>query len=218
MSHDEVQAIIDEADKNGDGKLDYAEFCHMLLTTSEQCVQASTLKAKRMVPSSQSRSHPGPREQVKLQRHKEKEGNARSLAHRGSGHDRRERRREEIRYQLYPVEDQSQESHLMSRRHPHHGKARSSVSRSFYSSGDQNGFFQEATNFSPASYPESFDPSLSIQNQASQSFVNPPPESVLVSGTAKAAYGDVKATPMYDLQEGNGDSQTEILEENGITI
>jgi hypothetical protein len=48
MSHDEVQAIIDEADKNGDGKLDYAEFCHMLLNTSEQCVQASRQKAKRL--------------------------------------------------------------------------------------------------------------------------------------------------------------------------
>ena len=47
MTHDEVQAIIDEADKNGDGKLDYAEFCHMLLNTSEQCVQASRQKAKR---------------------------------------------------------------------------------------------------------------------------------------------------------------------------
>ena len=48
MTHDEVQAIIDEADKNGDGKLDYAEFCHMLLNTSEQCVQASRQKAKRL--------------------------------------------------------------------------------------------------------------------------------------------------------------------------
>ena len=48
MTHDEVQAIIDEADKNGDGKLDYAEFCHMLLSTSEQCVQASRQKAKRL--------------------------------------------------------------------------------------------------------------------------------------------------------------------------
>ena len=48
MTHDEVQAIIDEADKNGDGKLDYAEFCHMLLTTSEQCVQASKQKANTL--------------------------------------------------------------------------------------------------------------------------------------------------------------------------
>ena len=48
MTHDEVQAIINEADKNGDGKLDYAEFCHMLLNTSEQCVQASRQKAKRL--------------------------------------------------------------------------------------------------------------------------------------------------------------------------
>lgn len=48
MTHDEVQAIIDEADRNGDGKLDYAEFCHMLLNTSEQCVQASRQKAKRL--------------------------------------------------------------------------------------------------------------------------------------------------------------------------
>ena len=56
MSHDEVQAIIDEADKNGDGKLDYAEFCHMLLNTSEQCVQASRQKAKRLGQQRQGNS------------------------------------------------------------------------------------------------------------------------------------------------------------------
>ena len=219
MTHDEVQAIIDEADKNGDGKLDYAEFCHMLLTTSEQCVQASTLKAKRLVPSRQYRSQHG-LEQVKFQRYKEKEGKARSLAHQGSGHDRRERRREEIRYQLYPVEGQSQESHLLSGSHPHYSKTRTSVSGPVYSSGDHiqgypNGFLQETTIVTPACFPESFDPSLPVHNQA-QSLVAQPPESILVSGTAKAAYGEVKATPMPSLQEGNGDSQAKTVEGNDV--
>ncbi len=47
MSRDEVQAIIDEADENGDGKLDYAEFAHMLLNTSEECVRAAKQKASQ---------------------------------------------------------------------------------------------------------------------------------------------------------------------------
>ena len=45
MTHDEVQAIIEEADENGDGKLDYAEFCHMLINTSEECIKASCIKS-----------------------------------------------------------------------------------------------------------------------------------------------------------------------------
>ncbi len=47
MSRDEVQAIIDEADENGDGKLDYAEFAHMLLNMSEECVHAAKKKASQ---------------------------------------------------------------------------------------------------------------------------------------------------------------------------
>ena len=44
MTINEVQAIIAEADLNGDGKLDYAEFCCMLANTTNQCVQASRQK------------------------------------------------------------------------------------------------------------------------------------------------------------------------------
>jgi hypothetical protein len=44
MTTNEVQAVIAEADLNGDGKLDYAEFCHMLSNTASQCVQANHRK------------------------------------------------------------------------------------------------------------------------------------------------------------------------------
>ena len=40
MSHEEVQLIIDEADENGDGRLDYAEFSRMILNLAGECVQA----------------------------------------------------------------------------------------------------------------------------------------------------------------------------------
>ena len=77
MTHDEVQSIIDEADYNGDGKLDYAEFCHMLLSTSEDCLRASRTRAERILGRG--------------------EGETRMAGRR----DRLERRRGEIRAQLY---------------------------------------------------------------------------------------------------------------------
>ena len=40
MSQEEVQLIIDEADSNGDGRLDYAEFCQMILSQADESVAA----------------------------------------------------------------------------------------------------------------------------------------------------------------------------------
>ena len=82
MSADEVQAVIAEADLNGDGKLDYAEFCLMLNKSSEECIQANRQKMSR---PSRSKSHVTQRNSV----------------------DRRERRREEIRMHLYSPEGKS---------------------------------------------------------------------------------------------------------------
>lgn len=47
MMTGEVQAIIAEADLNGDGKLDYAEFCQFLSNTSEECIQANHHKVSQ---------------------------------------------------------------------------------------------------------------------------------------------------------------------------
>ncbi len=87
MTVDEVQAIIAEADLNGDGKLDYAEFCHMLLNTSEECTQAFQNNALQVLKAKEKYKRYGsPKQQI---------------AQRRSSFDRRERRREEIRMQLY---------------------------------------------------------------------------------------------------------------------
>lgn len=84
MSADEVQAVIAEADLNGDGKLDYAEFCLLLNSTSEECIQVNRQKVSQAEPE-QSRS-------------------PKSHVTRRSSVVRRERRREEIRMQLYSPE------------------------------------------------------------------------------------------------------------------
>lgn len=51
MSSSEVQAIIAEADLNGDGKLDYSEFCLMLNSTSNECIQANYMKSSQPLQS-----------------------------------------------------------------------------------------------------------------------------------------------------------------------
>jgi Ca2+-binding EF-hand superfamily protein len=43
MSDDEVKLLIEEADVNHDGKLDYQEFCQMVMSTSKEC-QSNALK------------------------------------------------------------------------------------------------------------------------------------------------------------------------------
>ena len=222
MTHDEVQAIIDEADKNGDGKLDYAEFCHMLLNTSEQCVQASKLKAQTMV-----HIHVPPRvPSSKLPRERSRESKHRSSTHRGGrgGYERRERRREEIRSQLYPTEDQRRrETHVSYGRQLQSGsvglEARRGNGRAVFSVEDhvhveesQNGFLHDPMSDTvpyQASYAEKPSPLMSAPSQ-DQVLIQPasaitnlvqPAEpvsstsSLSTSAAAKAAYGDVKAPP-----------------------
>ena len=219
MTHDEVQAIIDEADKNGDGKLDYAEFCHMLLNTSEQCVQASKLKAQTMV-------HVPPRvPSSKVPRERSRESKHRSSTHRGGrgGYERRERRREEIRSQLYPAEDQRRrETHVSYGRQLQSGsvgpEARHGNGRAVFSVEDhvhveesQIGFLHDPMSDKvpyQASYAEKPSPLMSAPSQ-DQVLIQPasaitnlvqPAEpvsstSLSTSAAAKAAYGDVKAPP-----------------------
>ena len=176
MTHDEVQAIIDEADKNGDGKLDYAEFCHMLLNTSEQCLQATKLKAKTRTPTRHSSSSKLRSEQVKS-----KEGKHRSSSHRGGGHfARRERRREEIRSQLYP--DQWRETHLAYGRQLHlgggleangGGGGRPVYMVEDFVGGYQNGFPQQPTGGDKVLYQPSYlDSSLATQSHQPQANIH----------------------------------------------
>lgn len=47
MTKSEVQAILDDADVNNDGKLDYNEFAALLVTTAEDCKQKSLKKLAR---------------------------------------------------------------------------------------------------------------------------------------------------------------------------
>ena len=114
MSHDEVQAIIDEADQNQDGKLDYAEFCHLLQNTVEECIRASQLRASRLLEETERKSVTSLTSQTSLtQRHRS------GRPQRRGTFERRERRREEIRLQLYSSEDQlRKESSLLARRYP----------------------------------------------------------------------------------------------------
>ncbi|CAB4011793.1 EF-hand calcium-binding domain-containing 7-like [Paramuricea clavata] len=56
MSESEVQDILDEADDNGDGRLDYEEFCDLLMSTAERCKELSQKKVKDDVTSREQRS------------------------------------------------------------------------------------------------------------------------------------------------------------------
>ncbi len=103
MTYDEVQAIIDEADSNRDGRLDYAEFCHMLLSTAEDCSKASKLKASKILGKRSSASGHRTR-QTGLTSKDQRQGGG---TQRTEVFDRRERRREEFRSQLHSAsEDQ----------------------------------------------------------------------------------------------------------------
>ncbi|XP_078658138.1 EF-hand calcium-binding domain-containing protein 7-like isoform X2 [Branchiostoma floridae x Branchiostoma belcheri] len=48
MTRDEVKRLIDDADCNKDGKLDYGEFCSMMLSTVEKCKKQSMEKLEKM--------------------------------------------------------------------------------------------------------------------------------------------------------------------------
>lgn len=93
MSVDEVQTIIAEADLNGDGKLDYAEFCHMLLNTSEECTRAHHNKASQVLKAKETHSYQAKSRNYQSPSYHINENRA--------SFDRREKRREEIRMQLY---------------------------------------------------------------------------------------------------------------------
>ena len=90
----EVQAIIDEADYNRDGKLDYSEFCHMLLSTSEACSRATRLRADVVLKSIDNSSQTG-------QTGRKGSRSGRSHSQMRDAQGRRAKRREEIRSQLY---------------------------------------------------------------------------------------------------------------------
>ena len=107
MSVEEVQAVIAEVDKNGDGRLDYAEFCHLLLNTADDCIAAA--KQKAVLKDSGGVIGDSMR---KPQSSRERRENL----------ERRERRREEIRKQLYSSEDLASLSRSSLReRLSHHG-------------------------------------------------------------------------------------------------
>lgn len=46
MNESEVHEILEEADDNGDGHLDYGEFCEMLVSTAETCKELNQKKMK----------------------------------------------------------------------------------------------------------------------------------------------------------------------------
>ena len=92
MSLAEVQSIIHEADSNRDGKLDYSEFCHMLLSTSEECSKATQLRADIVLDNKSSQTG---------QTGRKGSHSGRSHPQMTDARGRREKRREEIRSQLY---------------------------------------------------------------------------------------------------------------------
>ncbi len=104
MSYDEVQSIIDEADSNRDGRLDYEEFCQMLLSTAEDCTKASKLKASKVLgkkPSLDDGSrHTGQGRSLTGLTSRE-----RRRGQKGEAFDWRERRRGEIRNQLHSASE-----------------------------------------------------------------------------------------------------------------
>lgn len=117
MTYAEVQAIIDEADSNRDGRLDYKEFCDMLLTTADDCARASKLKASKVLGKKSSIGSRGTRQagQGRSQTSitgTERRQKAGERAQRTEVYDWRERRREEIRSQLHS----SSEGQLTGRR------------------------------------------------------------------------------------------------------
>lgn len=76
MTKSEVQAILDDADLNNDGKLDYNEFAAMLLATAEDCKQKSLKRLARddyMVSPSASLSSFNKRQTTNSQNLKEPE-------------------------------------------------------------------------------------------------------------------------------------------------
>ena len=106
MSRDEVQAIIDEADENGDGKLDYAEFCHMLLNTSEETIQAA--KQKAIGQTRQTGLTGSGRQKGSTNKHR----SSKSLRdHTRKDSFDRQKQREDIHSKLFPQDSQQRIGH-----------------------------------------------------------------------------------------------------------
>lgn len=107
MSHDEVQAIIDEADQNGDGRLDYAEFCHMLLNTTEECIQAAKQKATSQTSQTSSKTGLTSSRSTRQKGISNKHRSSKSLRdHSRKGSFDRQKQREDIHSKLFPRDSQ----------------------------------------------------------------------------------------------------------------
>ena len=92
MTREEAQDIIDEADRNGDGKLDYAEFCHMIVTVSEDCLKATQIRADKVL-----RQTPDARSSRIGRSSSKASGRSQKVI------ERSERKRVEFREQLFPL-------------------------------------------------------------------------------------------------------------------
>ncbi|XP_046374812.2 EF-hand calcium-binding domain-containing protein 7-like isoform X18 [Haliotis rufescens] len=75
MTRDEVQCMIDEVDENRDGKLDYGEFCNMLMSTTDECKKMSMKmmekkERKKKRPSNTPRRDDMPRPSPRVKKDK----------------------------------------------------------------------------------------------------------------------------------------------------
>ncbi|XP_077981651.1 EF-hand calcium-binding domain-containing protein 7-like isoform X1 [Glandiceps talaboti] len=61
MTKAEVRAMIDEADDDGDRRLDYDEFCNMLLSTSNKLMTAAREKVEKTTSKTKKAPKPSPR-------------------------------------------------------------------------------------------------------------------------------------------------------------
>ena len=93
MSMGEVEAILAEVDRNNDGRLDYAEFCHMLLNTADDCMAVARQSFSRRTSASDQCHQTSP-ETTRQKRRS----------------DSRKSRREEIKTKLHTGQDLSSRS------------------------------------------------------------------------------------------------------------
>ena len=96
MSLADVEAILAEVDRNGDGRLDYTEFCHIFLNTATECFSAIRQKTVQMAAERDARTS---------RTHANKSKTMRNGGDRKMSAQRRLSRRKEITKQLYSSED-----------------------------------------------------------------------------------------------------------------
>ncbi len=101
MSTEEIEAVMAEVDRDGDGRLDYAEFCHLLLNTADDCLRV----AKSRITPAHKHTREG------LSNH-----NARGSLTNGERRESFEEQKENIRKQLNSSEYLSSLSQSLSRR------------------------------------------------------------------------------------------------------